>query len=174
MSKNLTKADVFDVASDLIEQNGSTTTLDIKNELRNRGFFAKQADVSELMIEVCSEENYSFSYNGVHRVYSDGKTNTAVTTQTPASNASALQNAANGNQIIPASAATGKSHTTRFGKVIVAFPSHAAANSGDWAVTSTVSQTVYYFPSTYSRDDVRCAYRAFTRIHMSLTRASRL
>ncbi|MCK9576368.1 MAG: hypothetical protein M0R51_10645, partial [Clostridia bacterium] len=178
MSKTLTKADVFDVASDLIETNGSTTTLDIKNELRVRGFFAKQADVSDLMIQVCAEENYSFSYNGVHRVYTDSKgQSVAQPTTANQSTTQSLRAAAgqpsNANQIVPASVATGRSHTTRSGKVIVSFANANLVTTGSWKAYSVTSQTVYWFPSTYTRDDVRIAYRAFTGIHLHDVRACR-
>lgn len=172
MGKTLTKADVFDVASDLIEQNGSTTTLDIKTELRNRGFFAKQADVSELMIEVCQEEGYTFTFNGVHRVYSEGSTN-SQNSQTKSVSLSAALQAAGKTVATQTQTATGQSHTTRSGKVITAYASKADAKSNDWVVYSTINQVNLYFPGSYSRDEVRIAYRAIVGVHMTLTRACR-
>lgn len=180
--KVTTKADVFDVASDLIEQNGSTTTLDIKKEMRNRGFFALQADVSSLMIDICDEEDWSFTFNGVHRVYSDApvakSTNTAP--QQTGNNSSALRNAAGQGQqsnVIPQTqhAATGKSHTKRSGKVITAFADASEAKGGDWKAYSVIDPAEYYFPSVYTRDDVRLAYRAFCNIYdISDVRACRI
>lgn len=41
----LTLQDVTDVSNELIDENGSTTTLDVKRELRIRGFWATQDDV---------------------------------------------------------------------------------------------------------------------------------
>jgi hypothetical protein len=172
MKKTLTKADVFDVASDLIEANGSTTTLDIKKELRNRGFFALQADVSDYMVQVCSEEDWDFTFNGAHRVYTEssnsGNTQTTQNQNTGNSASTGLRAAMNGNQNTqntPSHNATGKSHTTRSGKVITAFDDESKASSGDWKAYSVVSQDEYFFPATYTRDDVRLAYRAFLGIY---------
>ena len=181
MKKTLTKADVFDVASDLIEANGSTTTLDIKKELRNRGFFALQADVSDYMVQVCDEEDWSFTFNGVHRVYTEDSpsiqtTQTSQIQNTGNSASSGLRAAmGGGNQNTPAHTATGESHTTRSGKVITAFDDSSKASSGDWKAYSVVSQDEYFFPGTYTRDDVRLAYRAFLGIYnISDVRAYRI
>lgn len=190
MSKTLTKADVFDVASDLIEQNGSATTLEIKNELRHRGFFALQADVSQFMMDVCIEENWVFTVNGNHRVYTDNSSTNQSAPQ-PSSNFAALAAAAghvgsvhiNGQsqQAVSASVqvntkgATGETHVTRSGKQITAFVDKSEAKVGDWCAYSVVSQDEYYFPSIYTRDDVRLAYRAFLNIvNISDVRACRL
>lgn len=181
MAKTLTKADVFDVASDLIEQNGSTTTLDIKNELRKRGFFALQADVSQHMMDVCDEEGWSFSVSGNHRVYTDNAS--ANSTASTSSNYAALANAAgptgsvqvNGNQQVaqPAVNASGQTHVTRSGKQITSYSGTDLQNGIPeyWIAYSVISQDEYCFPLLYTRDDVRLAFRAFTGQHMHNIRA---
>lgn len=47
--KSFTNNDVLVAAQKLIETNGSTTTLDVKNELRDQGFWAIQDDVAREM-----------------------------------------------------------------------------------------------------------------------------
>lgn len=174
MGKTLTKADVFDVASDLIEANGSTTTLDIKKECRDRGFFALQADVSDLMQQVCNEENWNFSYNGVHRVY----TNKPAPAQTSVTASSGLRAAAAKTrpvQSTPVTTATGPSHTTRSGRVITSYQDKSEAKSGDWKAYSVIDGAELYFPGVYTRDDVRLAYKALLKIDVIAdTRACRI
>jgi len=178
--KVTTKADVFDVASDLIEQNGSTTTLDIKKEMRNRGFFALQADVSSLMINICDEEDWTFTFNGVHRVYSDKVATT--TSVNIGNNSNALRAAAGQNTVQqinvvkqPSHTATGRSYTKRTGKVITAFNDKSDASRGDWKAYSVVDTREIYFPAVYTRDDVRLAYRAFFKIYeITTVRACRI
>ena len=60
---------VRDVAYRLICRNGNTTTLDIKNELRDRGYWAQQGEVSSLMNEIYDKEGWDFTTNGMHRIY---------------------------------------------------------------------------------------------------------
>ncbi|EAY30587.1 WGR domain-containing protein [Microscilla marina] len=70
--KTLTKDAVKEAAEDLIEAFGTTTTLDVKNKLRQQGFQALQAEVSTLMDEVTAEESWQFNHNGRYRVYRFG------------------------------------------------------------------------------------------------------
>jgi predicted DNA-binding WGR domain protein len=67
--KNLDKSAVLKTAEKLIVQNGSTTTLDVKNYLRNNGYHATQSDVSRWMDELCIQENWIYSTQHNHRVY---------------------------------------------------------------------------------------------------------
>ena len=48
---------------------GTTTTLDVKRELRDRGFWAVQADVSVLMAQVASAEGWPWWDLGGFRLY---------------------------------------------------------------------------------------------------------
>jgi predicted DNA-binding WGR domain protein len=70
--KTLTKEDVLDTAETLMNDNGSTTTLDVKNKLRNLGFQAMQADVSRWMDELAREERWNYNQQSGHRVYTLG------------------------------------------------------------------------------------------------------
>ena len=63
--KSLTTLDVKTVADELIASNGTTTTLEVKNELRTRGFWAVQTEVSAEM----SSLGYPFTDNSGYRTY---------------------------------------------------------------------------------------------------------
>ena len=58
------------IATALILANGSTTTLDVKNSLRRRGYEARQEDVSQWLLVICFWESWAVKDNGKHRVYS--------------------------------------------------------------------------------------------------------
>lgn len=58
------------VATALILANGSTTTLDVKKSLRQRGYEARQADVSQWLLVICFWESWAVKDNGKHRIYS--------------------------------------------------------------------------------------------------------
>lgn len=70
--KTLTKEAVKGAAENLIETFGTTTTLDVKNKLRQTGFQAFQNEVSTLMDTVTAEERWQFNHNGRYRVYRFG------------------------------------------------------------------------------------------------------
>lgn len=65
-------SDIVDTFEKMIGETGSTTTLDVKRDLRDRGFWVKQADVSEALDRILDDEDgdkYSFYIDGNHRVY---------------------------------------------------------------------------------------------------------
>lgn len=67
----LTRDVVGRIARALITLEGETTTLDVKNKLRELGFFAKQADVRNFMLDITSNDGdivYRDSGEG-YRVY---------------------------------------------------------------------------------------------------------
>lgn len=53
------KTSVLVVAAQLMIANGSTTTLEVKNELRNQGYDARQIQISQFMSELASEESWA-------------------------------------------------------------------------------------------------------------------
>ena len=57
------------VAVELMEQNGTTSTLAIKKVLRAMGFWAIQSDISDRMKEICEQEEWHFTCNGAYRTY---------------------------------------------------------------------------------------------------------
>lgn len=63
------KNDVREVFNELLEDNGITTSVDVKNELRNRGFWATQERVAGFMREISAEDGIDFDFNGIYREY---------------------------------------------------------------------------------------------------------
>ena len=56
-------------ATALILANGSTTTLAVKKALRQRGYEARQTDVSQWLLVISLWENWSFTDNKKYRVF---------------------------------------------------------------------------------------------------------
>lgn len=65
--------DIIEVFKELIDddENGSTTTLEVKNTLRDRQYWVKQDEVSETIRSYVEYEDasYDFTISGNHRVY---------------------------------------------------------------------------------------------------------
>ena len=66
--------DVLDIATVLIHVYGSTTTLEVKEELRKVGYKAFQKDVSRHMRQIAQEENLKVEDCGIYSKYSIGTT----------------------------------------------------------------------------------------------------
>lgn len=67
------KADKIEIkltAERLMSASGQTTTLHVKNHLRNRGFLAFQNEISAIMTQLAEEHNWSHFHNGQFRIYS--------------------------------------------------------------------------------------------------------
>lgn len=79
-SKTIDKSIVKHYAEALMNKNGSTTTLDVKNALRADGYFAEQAVVSGHMSTLNSEEGWDYTSNGSYNTYSIPDPIAAVTT----------------------------------------------------------------------------------------------
>ncbi|GAB3729798.1 hypothetical protein [Spirosoma lituiforme] len=56
-------------ATALILAEGSTTTMAVKKALRQRGYEARQADVSQWLFVISLWENWTFDDSGAHRVF---------------------------------------------------------------------------------------------------------
>lgn len=67
---NFTLNDLAEAAMDLIKTNGNTTSLDVKNELRKRGFTAYQEDVAINLHELAIDIDLNIDTNGEYNVYS--------------------------------------------------------------------------------------------------------
>lgn len=63
------KKEVLSTAIRLMKHYGETTTLEVKLDLREQGFIAYQADVSDWMEELCQEEGWGAEFNGLYRTY---------------------------------------------------------------------------------------------------------
>jgi len=55
--------------NDLLDKNGQTTSLEVKEELRTRGFWATQAIVGVALQEIAEDEDIPFDFNGIYRTY---------------------------------------------------------------------------------------------------------
>lgn len=67
--KNITKDLVKKAAEHLILTNGQTTTLEVKNYLRNQNYIAFQSEVSKIMAEIGLEQDWDIDFNGTFRVF---------------------------------------------------------------------------------------------------------
>jgi len=67
--KMLSKEIVKIVAENHLLEFGKTTSLDVKNDLRNKGFYAVQSDVSSYLDTIAYEESWRYVDNGKFRVY---------------------------------------------------------------------------------------------------------
>lgn len=69
MKKAISETIVKETAKRLIDENGETTTLDVKQDLRSQGYWAKQADVSDHMMNLGSQGDFEWDDNGQYRTY---------------------------------------------------------------------------------------------------------
>jgi hypothetical protein len=67
--KKLDPLIVRSAATTLILAEGNTTTLRVKKFLRQRGYDARQTDVSQWMLVIGLWENWAIEDNGIHRTY---------------------------------------------------------------------------------------------------------
>jgi hypothetical protein len=81
---NISEVEVLSTATAQIEANGSTTTLDVKNKLRDDGYWAKQAEVSQLMQQLFVEGKLQ-STNDLNRPYQTYTMPVAVVADEPKS-----------------------------------------------------------------------------------------
>ncbi len=66
---NFADADAQKVAQQLLDTSKETTTLDVKNLLRDAGFTATQADVSLAMDRLAFQEDWPWDFNGTYRTF---------------------------------------------------------------------------------------------------------
>ena len=152
---NITKQDVLAVAADLINKNGSTTTLEVKNVLRAANKKVFQTEVSAFMDELTNVDNEFtvLSDNGIYRTYG------AVTPT--------LQPVAASN-----STATNSTVTRTAG--VVTTRSLNAAVKGCWEVNAanhTGVTSVMYFDSNMTRDAVRQEFARTNGVKFADTRS---
>lgn len=70
--------DILTTFEELIDESGSTTTLDVKEALREDGFWIKQSDVSDVITQFVDGTNdYTFTIDRNHRVYEKAGTSFA-------------------------------------------------------------------------------------------------
>ena len=85
--KTLTNDVVFQTAKEIIATKGYTTTLDVKNELRNQGYWATQHQVSGILFAEYASNGLDFSQAGDHRQYTEAQAQSAASYPYTATNA---------------------------------------------------------------------------------------
>lgn len=161
--KNLTKDAVKKTAVKLMNDNGETTNLDIKNELRTEGYNAKQKAVSDFMIELASEENWEHTNNGNHRTYTIGDDSDSSNRSAVVATLQKTTTATKTNKITNAIKVAGKSITTK-----------TKGNAKDWKAYTPNNSSVLYFDQAFSRDQVRGAFAKITGVAFNDSRACRI
>jgi len=150
---NITKQDVLAVAADLINKNGSTTTLEVKNALRAANKKAFQTEVSAFMDEITNvdKEFVILGDNGIYRTY--GAVTSTTTSQPAAAN----------------NTATSSTATQTTGMVIISTPV-----KGCWEVNAanhTGVTAVMYFAAGTTRDTVRQIFAKTNGVKFADTRS---
>jgi hypothetical protein len=65
----LSENDVNDVMIQLLDKNEKTTSMEVKEELRNRGYWATQAIIGPTMQKIADVNGIVFDFNGTYRTY---------------------------------------------------------------------------------------------------------
>lgn len=170
LSKHPTYQDVRDQALKLINEKGSTTTLEIKNSLRDKGFTVFQSDVSSWMEEIASKETLAYTFNGQYRTYTQA-TVSNVQAQAQPSQQGALQSPGQGGGRV---------------KVFLT-PLHTSANTmnktdvlaqfgqDDWVVYDRYnSHPLYIYAAAETRDHIRTHYSRTHKMKIQDVRACAL
>lgn len=160
----LTKDAVLLVAQRLMLTVGQTSTLEVKLELRKKGYHALQDDVSVTMAELAKEEDWKVGDNGTHKLYA-GQAIQAVLTSSLA--VVAAMN--NGSQVTVTPTTTKKAASAKTASTSGSTTANndgtiakSAAKAGDWETNSVVGSTVLYFPAALGRDKARSRYAKIT------------
>ena len=180
-TNSLTDDAVRDAAKDLVTRNGKTTTLEIKQELRKKGYFAVQDDVSAIMDNEYSNIGMDFVVQSGHRVYSFINTTRSTTNTNPTTSLGGLSVSTLGvpasNQTRSTSGNTVKPPVTKKkGKYSYKNINKIDAFStvkGDWKV-STSSGTIIYYKGDVPRYTARYAYSKETGTPYKSVRARRV
>lgn len=144
LGKPLNKVSVLVAAANLMAVNGTATTLEVKNELRNQGFEARQSEVSQFMSDLADEEKWNVNNGGSYRVYAPGTVSSKVASKT--------------------STPTVKVPATELSSPI----------KGCWEVNSVTSSNVKYYDVTGSRSAVRWAFAKTSGSNFADTRARKI
>ena len=85
--KTLEKADIEAVFDELIDKNGQTTSLEVKEELRSQGFWATQAVVGVELRNIADAKGCDWDFNGTYRIYYEPGTQNMSPTPAPTATA---------------------------------------------------------------------------------------
>lgn len=137
----LNKTAVLICAVELMLDNGSTTTLDVKNKLRKNHYSCSQTEVSSFMRDLASEEKWKHSDNGVFRTYTPTVPLTPSTVGTPVAIKATV------------------------------IPAKKSGVKGDWEVNATSKTTPAYYSPGMTRSAARWAFAKSNNVSFSDTRA---
>jgi hypothetical protein len=143
--QNLDRADVESVMNDLLNKNGQTTSLEVKEELRNRGFWATQAVVGTTLQEIAEDNDVPFDFNGVYRTYYQPGTQMSPTPAT-----------APATSVAPAAPPVRQPVNPQDRDPL------ATAEVGAWQCTTADGSNPLYFKSTLSAEQARYSYHLVT------------
>lgn len=76
--KNLTYDVVERIAVELMLENGSTTSLEVKEKAREEDYWAVQSEVSRLLQQASTNNAWEESNNGMYNVYTDDSSDLEV------------------------------------------------------------------------------------------------
>lgn len=166
--KRLTNDDVKDAAQELISQNGQTTTLEVKQKLRNSGFFALQDEVSSAMATL----GFNYTENGIFRTYTDQPVAhvSVNVTRTTSGRMSAKVSKGQKTSFVQNAGGT-YTYTKRDGKAIDTFDTSNGATRKAW---SPVHGAEYFFGPGCTRSEARYIYSKITGVKYSKTRVQTL
>ncbi len=159
--KTLDKDDIVEVFNKLIEDNGETTSLEVKKVLRSKGFWATQAQIGTALIEIAEEQDNEWVYNGVHRTYNEPDTNMSPTSVLPAN--AAL------NKLISGLKPTAAPRKAADPVDRLPLPS---GNPGDWRCSEKDHSSPLYFTGSLTAPQARYAYALQTGIDYVDVRSS--
>jgi len=149
--KTLDRSEIKDVFNELLEENSQTTSKEVKEELRNRGFWATQAIVGVALQEISDEQDIVWDFNGVYRTYYNKQ----------------------GTQMSPTPALVGAqpnlvSVSTPRAKRTPASPQDRepidTPNIGDWECNNLNGTPILYFKSILTAPQARYAYALQTGV----------
>ena len=177
-NKSLTDDAVKDAAIALATRNGKTTTLEIKQELRNLGYFAVQEDVSAIMDNEYSNIGMNFVVSNGHRVYSfNNSTSSTSNTSTPTNLGGLSVSSLGVSNPASTTKGTGKPPVTKkrgkYSYKNITAINFTNVKKNDWIVSATTGIVLYY-EGAVPRYTVRYAYYKETGTPYKSVRARRV
>jgi len=156
--KTITKDDVKNVAVEFLQNEMLVTNLDIKNDLRTRGFFVTQQAVAKNMNELHLEGLFGFSFNGIYRSYflMNVDSNLSISTNTVKKISKLTKGSKTSIQIDTTNGIC--QYTNRAGKTIVGYTTELNHKFKVFSSNSLVAD-ILYFDHGYSRDEMRYAFK---------------
>jgi hypothetical protein len=153
---------VKETAEKLMTAMGSATNLDIKQEVRACGYWATQTIIANMMQDIANDENYTVTNNGRYNTYS---------LPTVSVNDDEDDDEDDDDDDDDSNTVT----VPKRKKGTVKYPTHCNSfTSGDWEVYSVANSTIAFYPSSYTRDEVRQGYALEYGVHFHDTRSRKV